>query len=138
VGRRAPARATLISAAKQLAGRPSASKLDPFKDEIHRLLRDDPKLPGQRIRELIEQLGFDGGKTLPGRSLPRPPILSFSESNPVSDYSARPGSVPARVGRREAEGFHRATCCVLVIGYRRGGADQCRGGRVAAARRQLF
>ena len=41
-----------------------ASKLEPFKDEIHRLLSDDPKLHGVRVRELIEPLGFDGGKTL--------------------------------------------------------------------------
>ena len=41
-----------------------ASKLDPFKDEIHRLLRRDPKLPGQRIRELIAPLGYAGGKTI--------------------------------------------------------------------------
>src|SRR6185436_7169985 len=40
------------------------SKLDPFKDEIHRLLGADPKLPGQRVRELIAPLGFDGGKTI--------------------------------------------------------------------------
>ena len=40
------------------------SKLDPFKDEIHRLLSEDPKLPGVRVRELIEPLGFDGGKTI--------------------------------------------------------------------------
>lgn len=40
------------------------SKLDPFKDEIHRLLREDPRLPGVRVRELIEPLGFDGGKTI--------------------------------------------------------------------------
>ncbi len=32
------------------------SKLDPFKDEIHALLRRDPKLPGVRVRELIEPL----------------------------------------------------------------------------------
>jgi transposase len=32
------------------------SKLDPFKDEIHRLLKDDPRLPGVRVRELIEPL----------------------------------------------------------------------------------
>jgi hypothetical protein len=44
--------------------RASVSKLDPFKDEIHRLLRADPKLPGQRIRELIAPLGFEGGKTI--------------------------------------------------------------------------
>lgn len=40
------------------------SKLDPFKDEIHELLRRDPKLPGVRVRELIEPLGFDGGKSI--------------------------------------------------------------------------
>jgi transposase len=39
---------------------PSGSKLDPFKEEIHRLLKGDSRLPGQRIREL----GFDGGKTI--------------------------------------------------------------------------
>lgn len=43
---------------------PKASKLDPFKDEINRLLKDDPKLPAQRIRELITELGFEGGKTI--------------------------------------------------------------------------
>jgi transposase len=43
---------------------PAGSKLDPFKDEIHRLLHDEPDMPGQRIRELIEPLGFDGGKTI--------------------------------------------------------------------------
>src|SRR5436189_1934097 len=43
---------------------PRPSKLDPFKDEIHRLLQDDPRIPGKRIRELIEELGFDGGKTI--------------------------------------------------------------------------
>jgi transposase len=42
----------------------SGSKLDPFKDEIHRLLAKDPELPGQRVRELIESLGFEGGKTI--------------------------------------------------------------------------
>jgi transposase len=43
---------------------PSGSKLDPFKDEIHRMLRENPRLPGQRVRELIAPLGFDGGKTI--------------------------------------------------------------------------
>ena len=40
------------------------SKLDPFKDEIKRLLREDPKLPGVRVRELIEPLGYSGSKTI--------------------------------------------------------------------------
>ena len=36
----------------------AGSKLDPFKDEIHRLLKDDSAIPGQRIRELIAPLGW--------------------------------------------------------------------------------
>jgi transposase len=43
---------------------PAGSKLDPFKDEIHRLLRDDPKLPGVRVRELLEPLGCTASKTV--------------------------------------------------------------------------
>jgi len=43
---------------------PRPSKLDPFKDEIHRLLREDPRIPGKRMRELLGELGFDGGKTI--------------------------------------------------------------------------
>jgi hypothetical protein len=43
---------------------PRPSKLDPFKDEIRRLLQEDPRLPGKRVRELIEALGYDGGKTI--------------------------------------------------------------------------
>ena len=42
----------------------AGSKLDPFREEIHRLLKDDPKLSGVRVRELIEPLGFCGGKTI--------------------------------------------------------------------------
>jgi transposase len=43
---------------------PRPSKLDAFRDEIHRLLQDDPRIPGKRIRELIEELGYDGAKTI--------------------------------------------------------------------------
>ena len=43
---------------------PRPSKLDSFKDEIQRLLQEDPRIPGKRIRELIEALGYDGGKTI--------------------------------------------------------------------------
>jgi transposase len=58
-------RSALRSSTAPKYSRPSpVSKLDPFKDEIHRLLKADPKLTGQRIRELIAPLGFDGGKTI--------------------------------------------------------------------------
>jgi transposase len=40
------------------------SKLDPFKEEICELLRSDPKLSGVRVRELIEPLGYAGGKSI--------------------------------------------------------------------------
>jgi hypothetical protein len=43
---------------------PRPSKLDPFKDEIQRLLQAEPRIPGKRIRELIEALGYEGGKTI--------------------------------------------------------------------------
>jgi transposase len=43
---------------------PRRSKLDPFKEEIERLLRADHRLPGTRVRELIEELGYEGGKTI--------------------------------------------------------------------------
>jgi transposase len=42
----------------------AGSKLDPFKDEIHRLLRDDHKLTGVRVRELLEPLGCTASKTV--------------------------------------------------------------------------
>ena len=43
---------------------PAGSKLDPYEDEIHRLLKGEPEMPGQRVRELIEPLGYDQGKTI--------------------------------------------------------------------------
>ena len=38
--------------------------LEPFKPEIHRLLKADPKLPGVRVRELLEPLGCTVCKTV--------------------------------------------------------------------------
>ena len=43
---------------------PRPSKLDPFRDEMHRLLRADARLPGKRLRELLEEQGYRGGKTI--------------------------------------------------------------------------
>jgi transposase len=43
---------------------PRPSKLDPFREEIRRLLREDPRIPAKRIRELIEELGYEGGKSI--------------------------------------------------------------------------
>ena len=43
---------------------PAGSMLDSFKDEVHRLLRDDPTLTGVRVREELVPLGFAGGRTI--------------------------------------------------------------------------
>jgi transposase len=40
------------------------SKLDPFKPWIEEQLRADPEIPAKRLRELAEQLGYRGGKTI--------------------------------------------------------------------------
>jgi transposase len=63
-----------------------ASKLDPFGQTIEELLADEPTLSGVRIREELEQLGYDGGKTILGDLLrelrPRflPPPRSFQRT----------------------------------------------------------
>src|SRR3954447_6425064 len=58
-------RVALHSATAPKYSRPSAaSKLHPFKAEIHRLLKADSRMPGQRIRELVAEQGFEGGKTI--------------------------------------------------------------------------
>lgn len=43
---------------------PRPSKVDPFREEIHRLLREDARLPGKRVREQLEELGYEGAKTI--------------------------------------------------------------------------
>jgi transposase len=57
---------------------PAPSKLDLFRDHI-----DRPLLPGKRIRELIEKLGYAGGKTILEDDLP--------ELRRRSGQTARPG-----------------------------------------------
>ena len=70
--------------------RVGASKLDPFKAEIQRLLREDPRLPTIRVLELITELGFDGGKTL---------VYDYvAELRPV--YAPRPRTFQRTVYRR--------------------------------------
>ena len=63
---------------------PAGSKLDPFKPEIHRLLRENSKLTGVRVRELLEPLGCTAGKSV------------------VDDYlrEVRPLFAPARTFQR--------------------------------------
>ena len=104
------------------------SKLDPFKDEIHRLLRDDPKLSGVRVREEIESLGFVGGKSIVDDYLReiRPMFLRL-RTHQRTVY--RPGEVcqwdlwetssPVPVGHGQVRRAWVVVCC---LGYSRAGA----------------
>jgi transposase len=57
-------RALRSGAPPQYRRPPRPSKLEPFRDEVYRLLRLDPRLPGKRLRELLEEQGYVGGKTI--------------------------------------------------------------------------
>jgi transposase len=43
---------------------PAGSKLDPYREWICEQLRVDPRIPSQRLRELAQELGYGGGKTI--------------------------------------------------------------------------
>ena len=104
------------------------SKLDPFKDEIHELLRRDPRMPGVRVRELIEPLGFDGGKSIVDDYLREVrPLFVKTRTHQRTLY--RPGGVcqwdlwetsePVPVGHGQSR---RAWVVVPCLGYSRAGA----------------
>lgn len=48
----------------QAARPPHASKLDPFKDDIARMLEADPKVSAAVVRQRLQERGFEGGATI--------------------------------------------------------------------------
>jgi transposase len=122
-------RRALRSDAPPVYRRSSASKLDPFKDEIHRLLKADAKLPGQRLRELLEPLGFDGGKTIVDDYLREVRPLFAAPPRTFQRTVYRPGEVcqfdvwepkaEVPVGQGQTR---RAWVVVACLGYSRAGA----------------
>jgi transposase len=108
---------------------PAGSKLDAFKDEIHRLLREDPKLPGQRVRELIGELGFDGGKTIVDDYLrdvrplfaPRPRTFQRTVYRPgeVCQFDLWEPRAEVPVGHGQTR---RGWVVIACLGYSRAGA----------------
>jgi hypothetical protein len=104
------------------------SKLDPFKEEIHELLRADPKLPGVRVRELIEPLGFQGGKTIVDDYLREVRPL-FLAKRTFQRTVYRPGEIcqwdlwepshPVPVGHGQ---MRKAYVVIACLGYSRAGA----------------
>jgi transposase len=104
------------------------SRLDPFKDEIHRLLKDDPRLPGVRVRELIEPLGFVGGKTIVDDYLrevrplflrPRTHQRTVYRPGEICQWDLWEPSAPVPVGHGQ---LRRAWVVVACLGYSRAGA----------------
>ena len=62
---RATVRRAIRSADPPKYSRPArASKVDPFKPEIARLLKEDARLPVVRMRELLQPLGYAGGESI--------------------------------------------------------------------------
>ncbi|MBV9943920.1 MAG: IS21 family transposase [Solirubrobacterales bacterium] len=107
---------------------PAGSMLDPFKDEVHRLLKGDPKLSGVRVREEIEPLGFDGGKTIVDDYLRevRPMFLKL-RTHQRTVY--RPGEIcqwdlwePSALVPVGHGQVRRAWVVVCCLGYSRAGA----------------
>jgi transposase len=104
------------------------SKLDPFKDEIHALLDRDARLSGVRVRELIEPLGFEGGKTIVDDYLREVrPLFAKARTHQRTVY--RPGEIcqwdlwePSErvpVGHGQTRRAWVVVCC---LGYSRAGA----------------
>src|SRR4051794_6010833 len=116
------------SAPPKYRRRSAPSKLDPFKHEIRRLLREDPRLPGQRVRELIAPLGYAGGKTIVDDYL-RDLRPLFDPPRTFQRTVYRPGEIcqfdlwepraEIRVGHGQTR---RGWVVVACLGYSRAGA----------------
>jgi transposase len=108
---------------------PVASKLDPHKEEIHRLLRADPRLPATRIRELLAEAGYQGGRTILDvylrevRPLFAPPPRTFQRTlyrpGEICQFDLWEPSRPIPVGHGQER---RGWVVVACLGYSRAGA----------------
>jgi transposase len=109
------------------ASRPGV--LEEFKPEIHRLLRAEPKLPGVRVRELLEPLGCTAGKTVVDdylrevRPLFAPPARTFQRTvyrpGEVCQFDVWEPRAQLPVGHGQTR---RGWVVVACLGYSRAGA----------------
>src|SRR3954452_22008412 len=108
---------------------PAGSKLDPFKEEIHRLLREEPKLSGVRVRVLREPLGCAASKTVVDDYLrevrplfaPRPRVFQRTVYRPgeICQFDLWQPEAEVPVGHGQTR---RAWVVVACLGYSRAGA----------------
>jgi len=108
---------------------PVASKLDPHKEEVHRLLGAEPRMPATRIRELIAESGYTGGRTILDeylrevRPLFAPPPRTFQRTTyrpgEICQFDLWEPSHPIPVGCGQER---RGWVVVACLGYSRAGA----------------
>jgi transposase len=108
---------------------PKAGVLEPFKTEIHRLLKDDPKLSGVRVRELLEPLGCTVCKTVVDdylrevRPLFAPPPRSFQRTvyrpGEICQFDVWQPRAEVAVGHGQVR---QGWVVVACLGYSRAGA----------------
>ena len=108
---------------------PKACVLEPFKHDIHRLLKADPKLPGVRVRELLEPLGCTAGKTIVDdylrevRPLFAPPPRTFQRTvyrpGEICQFDVWQPRAEVPVGHGQ---IRQGWVVVACLGYSRAGA----------------
>jgi transposase len=108
---------------------PSGSKLDPFKAEIHRLLKEDHGLTGVRVRELLEPLGCTASKTIVDdylrevRPLFAPPPRTFQRTvyrpGEICQFDLWQPREEVSVGHGQTR---RGWVVIACLGYSRAGA----------------
>jgi transposase len=108
---------------------PRPSKLEPYREEILRLLREDPRLPAVRVRELIGEQGDRGGQSILGAYLREVRPLFLPAPRTYQRTAYRPGELcqfdlweprrPLPVGFSQER---RAYVVVACLGYSRAAA----------------
>jgi hypothetical protein len=96
---------------------------------VHRLLREDPRLPGKRVRELLEEQGYAGGKTIVDDYLREVRPLFLPRPRTFQRTSYRPGALcqfdlwePSREIPDGAGQTRRGYVVVGCLPYSRAGA----------------
>jgi transposase len=121
-------RALVAEAPPRYRRPPRVSRLDPHREEIHRLLRAEPKMPATRIREIIAESGYGGGKTILDdylrevRPLFAPPPRTYQRTiyrpGELAQFDLWEPSRPIPVGCGQERRGYVVTCC---LGYSRVG-----------------